>query len=255
MSRSTHYYVRKSHRFLGLLLGIQFLLWTAGGLYFSWSNMQEIRGDVNRKQPSWLSPDISVVSPSIVLQSLKKRRKVDSVLSVRLLDVLGKPTWQIRTGVYHEHLNGTRKLYQYAHLADAETGELRGPLTREEAIVLATQQFSPAAKVKNVQYFTTVPADHEYRENTLPAYAIELDHPSLTRVYVAAEMGEVTKFRNDKWRVFDFLWMLHTMDYQSRDHFGNILLRIFSVFGLITILSGFLLFYYSSRSKNKRRYR
>lgn len=255
MSRSTHYYVRKSHRYLGLLLGIQFLLWTAGGLYFSWSNMKEVRGDLNRKQPNWLSPDINVVSPSVVIQELRKRRKVDSVLSVRLLDVLGKPTWQIRTGIYHEHANGTRKLYQYAHLADAESGYIRGPLTREEAIVLATQQFTPMAKVKKVQYFTSVPADHEYRENTLPAFAIELDHPSGTRVYVATEMGEVTKFRNNTWRIFDFLWMLHTMDYQSRDHFGNLLLRIFSVFGLVTVFSGFLLFYYSGRSRNKRRYR
>jgi len=54
----------------------------------------------------------------------------------------------------------------------------------------------------------------------LPAYAIRFDHPSKTTVYVATEMGAVTKFRNEKWRIFDFLWMLHTMDYQSRDNIG-----------------------------------
>jgi hypothetical protein len=60
-------------------------------------------------------------------------------------------------------------------------------------------------------------------------------------------LGTVQKFRNDKWRVFDFLWMLHTMDYESRDEIGNLLLRLFSILGLITILSGFALYFTSSR--------
>ena len=37
--------IRKAHRYLGLFLGIQFLLWTISGLYFSWTNIDEIRGE------------------------------------------------------------------------------------------------------------------------------------------------------------------------------------------------------------------
>lgn len=36
--------------------------------------------------------------------------------------------------------------------------------------------------------------------------------------------------------------MLHVMDYESRDHIGNWLLRAFSILGLLTIFSGFTLF-------------
>jgi uncharacterized iron-regulated membrane protein len=88
---------------------------------------------------------------------------------------------------------------------------------------------------------------HEYRQSPLPAWAVTMEHPTETTVYVAAEQGMVTKFRNNKWRTFDFLWMLHTMDYQGRDNFGNILLRLFSVIGLVTILSGFALYFISSK--------
>ena len=31
MAKSKQYYIRKSHRILGVLLGIQFMLWTIGG--------------------------------------------------------------------------------------------------------------------------------------------------------------------------------------------------------------------------------
>ena len=37
--------IRKTHRYLGLFLGIQFLFWTISGLYFSWTNIDEIRGE------------------------------------------------------------------------------------------------------------------------------------------------------------------------------------------------------------------
>ena len=37
--------VRKIHRYLGLFIGLQFLAWTISGLYFSWTDIDEIHGD------------------------------------------------------------------------------------------------------------------------------------------------------------------------------------------------------------------
>ncbi|WP_425391996.1 hypothetical protein [Ekhidna sp.] len=45
MKRNTNYYIRKAHRYLGLFLGIQFLFWTLGGLYFSWNDIDKIHGE------------------------------------------------------------------------------------------------------------------------------------------------------------------------------------------------------------------
>jgi hypothetical protein len=139
------------------------------------------------------------------------------------------------------------------HLADAVTGQLREPLSKDEAVAVARQHFNGEPIVLSVEHITTTNKHHEYREQPLPAYAITFKHPNNTTVYVASELGTVQKFRNKPWRIFDFLWMLHTMDYQSRDHFGNILLRVFSIFGLITVLSGFALFLISSRLIRKKK--
>jgi hypothetical protein len=45
--------------------------------------------------------------------------------------------------------------------------------------------------------------------------------------------------------------MTHTMDYEGRDNFNTLVLRAFSFLGLITVLSGFLLWYTSSPSIRK----
>jgi hypothetical protein len=72
-------------------------------------------------------------------------------------------------------------------------------------------------------------------------------------LYVSSEFGRVESFRNNKWRLFDLLWMMHTMDYKQRDNFNNWLLRAFSIFGLLTIFSGFALFWVSSKTIRRKR--
>jgi uncharacterized membrane protein YkoI len=253
MAKSKHYYIRKTHRWLGVLLGIQFLLWTIGGLYFSWSNMDEVHGDFQKKNTPLLSSDISLVSPTVVLNTIKKVHRIDSVVSIQLIEILGKPYYQVRfINAIHKTDNHEQHGEAMNHLADAETGQLRGPLSKEEAVEIAKMRFNGEPQVKSVEYLTQINNHHEYRENPLPAYAITFEHPTKTTVYISSELGTVQKFRNNKWRLFDFLWMMHTMDYEGRDNFGNILLRIFSIFGLVTVLSGFALFFISSKWGRKQ---
>jgi len=248
MAKSKHYYIRRSHRYLGVLLGIQFVLWTIGGLYFSWNNIDEVHGDFQRKRVPLLSSNIQMVSPSMVLDSIKKIHRIDSLVSIQLIDILGKPFYQIRCiSALHDMQSHKDHQELMNHLADAQTGSLRPPLSKEEAVAVAKRYFVDESKVVNVESVDSIHPHHEYRSGELPAYAVSFEHPTKTTVYVATELGTVQKFRNDKWRVFDFLWMLHTMDYEGRDNFGNLLLRVFSIFGLITVLSGFMLYFVSSK--------
>lgn len=249
VAKSRHYYIRRTHRYLGVLLGIQFLLWTVGGLYFSWSNMDEIHGDLHRNEAPLIASNISLVSPTVVLDNIRKAHNIDSIVSIQLIEVLGKPIYQVRciTAMDHSNMGHGHEMPMMNHLADATTGVVRGAITKEEAVEMAKARFKGEAKVKDVKYLESVDSHHEYRESPLPAYVVTLEHPSRTHVYVASELGVVTKFRNAKWRVFDFLWMMHTMDYEGRDKIGNTLLRVFSIFGLVTVMSGFALYFVSTK--------
>lgn len=242
MAKSRHFYIRKTHRYLGVILGVQFLMWTVSGLYFSWTDLDEIHGDFQRRHPPHLAGHFNLVSPGVVFE--KAGTRVDSIHSIQLLSILGKPFYKLQF-----FSGGSLKKL----LADASTGEPRPALSKEEATRVAAESFVGAPTVKSVSYISSTNSHHEYRSKPLPAWAVTFDHPSGTTVYVSAEEGKVESFRNSKWRVFDFLWMGHTMDYQSRDDINNWLLRIFSAFGLVTILSGFVLFFISSKRLGRRR--
>jgi uncharacterized iron-regulated membrane protein len=252
MSKSKHYYIRKAHRFLGVILGIQFLFWTVSGIYFSWSNIDEIHGDFEKKMGPMFSADMKIISPKVVLDQLVKKG-ADSIVSIQLINFAGDPLYQIRyiegPAANHHHIRPIK-----VQLADALTGQPRLPLSKDEAIALAVSRFNGQEKVKEVVYMDKTGSHHEYRGSPLPAYGVTFNNSANTTVYVASELATVQSFRNNKWRIFDFLWMTHTMDYRSRDDFGNILLRVFSIFGLVTVISGFVLFFVSSKTFRRKKY-
>lgn len=240
--RDIHRWVRKTHRYLGLILGIQFFLWTAGGLYFSWTNIDTIRGDNLKQQIPSLSLDSAVANLSQIQQEVKSKLKADSIESVQLVTVLGTTYYELGYRAAGE-MNSV--------LADAHTGQLRSALSEKEAIECAIGRLKDTATIEKIEYLTETGPHHEYREKPLPAYAITFSGNVNTTVYVAAETGVVQTFRNDQWRIFDFLWMLHTMDYNGRDNINNWPLRVFSLLGLVAIMSGFVLFFVSLKKSKK----
>ncbi|MBU1823094.1 MAG: hypothetical protein KKG00_16540 [Bacteroidetes bacterium] len=240
-----HRKIRKSHRYLGVALGVQFLFWTLGGLYFSWSNMDEIHGDPQKRPAPLFDAGQAWVSPTMAIDALRKQMRVDSIVGIQMAEVLGDPVYQI----HFTSREGNSESFKRVQLADARTGTLRPPLTQAEAVRVASLRFNGEPTVTEVELLTETNGHHEYREQPLPAYAVTFASPGNTTVYVSAQLGTVQKYRNNKWRVFDFLWMLHTMDYQSRDNLGNWLLRAFSIFGLLTVASGFGLYFLSRKKK------
>ena len=130
-------------------------------------------------------------------------------------------------------------------LFDTETGEKRASFDETEAGTIATAALVEPMKIRQVTYLTeeNVGSHHEYREQPLPAWAVTFDHPENFTVYLAADSGQVRSFRTSDWRVYDFLWMLHTMDFVGRDDINNYALRIFSGLGMLMLSSGFLYFF------------
>jgi uncharacterized membrane protein YkoI len=202
--------------------------------------MDEVHGDHQKAHIHPISADIGLVNPQEIIDEIKLKDSVNFLFDIRLIQILNRPFYQI---IYSKDHDRGKKI----QLANATTGELRTALSKEEAIEIAKKNFTNDTPVKSVEYLTNTNGHHEYREQPLPAFAITFSHPTNTTVYVASELGTVQKFRNSKWRIFDFLWMLHTMDYQSRDNISNWLLRAFSIFGLFTIMSGFTLFFISRK--------
>ena len=161
-----------------------------------------------------------------------------AVLSVVLRTMLGRPIYELTLKENDSHV---------FVLVDALSGEQLSPIDADAAKKIAQNDFADDVEVRSVELVESTGSHSEYRGKELPAYRVVLEHPTDTAIYVSANRGVVTTRRNNQWRMFDFFWMLHTMDYQGRDNFNHWILKTVSIFGLATVLSGFVLWFKTSR--------
>lgn len=223
--RNTAKWIRKSHRYLGIFLGIQFILWTVSGMYFSWTDLDEIHGDHYKKE----MPQKHGFEGLMGTDQLGLEQPVQSL---ELISIGSDPYYWIDEAI----------------LVDARTGRLRTGIDEDEALQVARDYMLPELEVSGIRLIDSVGPHHEYRGRPLPAYEISYQEPEHLKAYVAVSNGAFQTVRHRGWRWFDFLWMTHTMDYRGRDDFNTTLLRGFSLMGLITVGSGFVLWGVSSPS-------
>lgn len=223
---------RKIHRYLGLVVGVQLLLWTGSGLFFALNPIEKVRGETEQAEPPSIPTDVRVASPGAALDALRGRSGGVEIVSVLLRPHLDSLVYEIT--FREEGVTGWA-------MAEASSGELRDPVGHDEAVALARRDFAVSAEISAVDLLTDVELDSEYRGGPLPAYRVVFDHPLGTNIYVSSDRGRVTARRNNRWRQFDFLWMFHIMDYNARDDFNTVVLQLASVLGLVTVLSGFIL--------------
>ena len=89
----------------------------------------------------------------------------------------------------------------------------------------------------------------EYRGRDLPLYKIESSNKNSKNVniYIDPYSAKIVAIRSNQWRIWDFMWGLHIMDWNERDDIGNVFLKIFSILALLSAISGIYLFFYTNK--------
>jgi hypothetical protein len=69
-------------------------------------------------------------------------------------------------------------------------------------------------------------------------WQVQFDDKTKTRLYINADTAELMNVRTRLWRAFDFMWMLHIMDYKGRDDINNWWLWLAALMASLFALSG-----------------
>jgi hypothetical protein len=218
--------LRTWHRRLSLVVGLQLLAWTVSGLIFSWDPIAVVRGETSLVEaPERNAPPLETLrSPAQVAEALG----LPAVRGVSLEYLRGRWAWRLVTG------SG-----ELTTLADAHTGAALAPLDEQRARALATERFLPEGRVVGAELVTE--AGGEYRAKPVPAWRVDFDDDDAHHLYLDALTGETTAVRNDTWRRFDWMWMLHIMDYTERTDFSTPWLTAVAALGVLTAASGLAL--------------
>jgi hypothetical protein len=168
---------------------------------------------------------------------LAAARSVPEAQGVRLHWLLDRPTY-IVTGA-----RGTL-------LLDAHTGARLAPPDAAMVRRLADHWYTGEARLERLTLVHELPIEARGREP--PLWRADFGGWNKPTLYFSPATGELLTRRHELWRVFDFLWMLHIMDFNERDDVNNWLLRGLSLATVLTALTGAWLLLYSFRRRRRR---
>lgn len=219
--------LKKFHKWLSLLVGLQLLIWLGTGLYFNIMDHQKASGNQFRQSPAIAQIDISrLVEPQLVLSRSKL------AVSLKQISLLEQPYYLLthQKGLY-SHFNNNYSL------ADAYTGK---SLVIDEKLAskLAQASYKGEGVIKSVVKLSP-PYDDIPREQN-DVWQINYADFINTSVYIDAGSGRVVKHSNDDKRFADIFFMLHFMDYGSEGSFNNVQIIIFAIFTLFFSLTGLI---------------
>ncbi|MCH1931936.1 peptidase [Shewanella sp. A25] len=225
----TAFWIRKSHKWLALITGLQLLIWLGSGAYMVLMDIEFIRGKTLTNAPT-----------SKPLQANMYRYSFNDLLKdypdateINLYTLGGNAVYSARMAGKLQRL-------------DATTGHLLPILSEQQAIEIASQLYRGDTKVNNTVLYQQHPP-REISARFLPVWAVEFASPMTPTLYISAVTGQLVSTRHNYWRAFDFLWMLHIMDYEEREDVNNNLLGLVSSLSLLTAMFGIALTYISFR--------
>lgn len=223
-------FLRKLHKWLGLLIGIQLVLWTVSGLVFAWLDHHEVSAEhsVHAPKPALLGSDQALMEPSAWLVEYAGRE----IHEVQLVPLLDQWLWRVHTAdsVELRHLDGRR-------------------FALDEILVarMAQERYAGDGKLLSVVF---QPDPGLEARGAGAVWQAKFDDPGQTTLYFANDDARLAVTRNSTWRLFDFFWMLHTMDFRTRDNFNNPLVIAAGMGALWLSLSGLILLARSFRRRD-----
>lgn len=222
----------KIHKWLALIIGAQIVLWFATGWFISFFPIERVRGEhlARTPVPAALPPE---ALPPAIRDKLKAGSSVTR-LETRIL--AGRPIVQVD------------RPDQHPLLFDLATGLQLSPISADMAKALAMADYAGNGKVAAVRPVTA--RTPQYR-GSLPAWQVEFADDENTALYVTSDTAKIEARRTDLWRMYDFLWGLHIMDWSEHDNINHWWLWLTAALSLIVAVSGTIMF--PSRFKWGRR--
>jgi hypothetical protein len=225
-------FLRKLHKWVSLAIGIQLLLWLSSGVMMAQLDPDKVSGNqwAGTPQPEAMETRFTGLLEPHQLPT----EQVENAHGIQLGMNRGIPVYRIL------HDGGET-------LLNAIDGSVI-TFSRQFAEQLASADFTGQGTIESITPGQA--PDIETRDSVGPYWRVNFSDTVNTSIYISASNGKILERRNSYWRVFDFFWMLHIMDYSGHSNFNNSIIVTVALIAIWLGISGFILLFYSFRSRD-----
>ena len=193
-------WLRKIHKWVGIVIGVQFLIWAISGAAMALISMDEVAGGEKAVQA-----EPAPLPTARGWSTIQRQLSGEGIQAVGLRAMPDSQAIEVK-------ISGGVKLF------DATSG-LPMVIDRAKAAAVARATHPDGLEPTRVTPLTDLTL--AVREHELPIWRADFADAKHSSYYVSGTTGAVLERRNDSWRWWDFFWMLHNMDYAKRTSFNH----------------------------------
>ena len=218
--------IRWMHKWVGLILGLQFVIWALSGAVMALIDHHKVSGE-------------HAILPVAALMSGPAPAPLATVQAT-----LGSPIVKLELKPLFDRWVYQATTAEGVRLLDAETAR-PFPVDATLARTLATARYAGAAAATDVELIEA--KTYETRKMARPVWRVAYADDEHTALFVSRATGEVLGAKTDASRLWDIAWMLHIMDYTARESFNHPLIVTVATGVAWLALSGLILLFRSFR--------
>jgi hypothetical protein len=215
------------HIWLGWLVGIPIVMWTATGLFMVAKPIGEVRGNHLR---------LPVAEGPLIIEEGPLATNGEQFREMRVVMQDGRAVLILTT------------LDDISTRVDFASGSVLPRLDAAAARALVARRIVGGDKVRTVRFFEADDVPFDFRR-PIPVWQVALEDGA--HIYVGRDTGEIEAVRTSWWRWFDFMWGLHIMDISEREDTSHPILIAFAAMSLIGTLFGCILMFRRRKSRVK----
>jgi Na+-transporting NADH:ubiquinone oxidoreductase subunit F len=209
------------HRWVGIILVIQILVWSVSGLVMTLLPVEEVEGDIYL-----LTGQLRPINPEKIpeLFTALQKHLVNAdeieVISIRSVGAI----------VMAEIQYVERK----KELLDLATGKV---LKLDQSIVsmIAAESLKGEPEILFVNLVDSAGRDFD---GPFPVWKVIADNPVASHLYISPENGDILAHRTRLWRWHRYSYDLHTFNFTGASTINNPLLSIMAILMILLALSG-----------------
>jgi uncharacterized iron-regulated membrane protein len=213
--------VPRLHNILGLVVGVQVLLWIVSGFFFTFYPIEQVRGEHLRAP--------AAAALAIPANGLAAADSLPGVVDGTVRSVRLKPFLQ--TAAYETDTPQGRALF------DAVTGAPLSPLSETLAREIAASGWAGDGALTGVTLVDPAPRESG-RGQGRAMWRADFTGKDRATFWIDPQTGDITAVRTGLWRTYDLLWGLHIMDWSGRETFTSWWMKAAAFLSLILTLAG-----------------
>lgn len=210
------------HKWVALVVGLQVLFWVGGGLVMTAIPIETVRSEHRVQKPDYPAFAIDTLIP-VQTAAAGLSATIDKA---ELRHTPRGPAW-VLTPAKGEPV-----------VLSALNGRPFAAFPPAEALRMAQDAYRGEAQAEKATLFAEAPRETG-REG--PLWRVDFNDFEHTSFYLSPETGEVVTRRSGVWRLYDFFWRLHILDFKNGENFNHPTLIIITILTLSMVISGFIL--------------